>query len=46
MKKVLTLTLTGLLFTVILAACGTKKGGNCDAYGYNNSTDTQELANK
>ena len=46
MKKVLTITLTGLLFVVILAACGTKKGGNCDAYGYNNSNDTQELANK
>lgn len=46
MKKVLTITFTGLLFVAFLSACGTKKGGNCDAYGYNNSTDTQELANK
>jgi protein involved in sex pheromone biosynthesis len=46
MKKVLTITLTALFFVVILSACGTKKGGNCDAYGYNNSSDTQELANK
>lgn len=46
MKKVLTITLTALFFVVILSSCGTKKGGNCDAYGYNNAADTQELASK
>lgn len=46
MKKVLTIALTGLFFVALLSSCGTKKGGNCDAYGYNNSNDTQELANK
>lgn len=46
MKKVLTIALTGLFFVALLASCGTKKGGNCDAYGSSNSTDTQEYANR
>ena len=38
MKKFVTLTLIGALFTLVLASCGSSKG-NCDAYG---SVDTQE----
>ncbi len=33
MKKYLALTLMGLMLTAVLAACGSSKGGHCDAYG-------------
>jgi hypothetical protein len=33
MRKVLALTLLGLMFTVVLASCGSSQGGHCDAYG-------------
>jgi len=38
MKRVLALTLTGLMFTALLVACGSSKGGHCDAYGNSNAT--------
>jgi hypothetical protein len=38
MKRVLALALTGLMFTALLAACGSSKGGHCDAYGNSNAT--------
>lgn len=33
MKKVLALSLFGLMLTVVLMSCGSSKGGHCDAYG-------------
>jgi multisubunit Na+/H+ antiporter MnhC subunit len=33
MKRLLALTLMGLMLTVVFAACGSSKGGHCDAYG-------------
>jgi hypothetical protein len=48
MKRVLALALTGLMFTALLAACGSSKGGHCDAYGNSNASatpaDNTELA--
>jgi len=45
MKRVLALTLTGLMFTALLAACGSSKGGHCDAYGNSHaSTNTVDSA--
>lgn len=42
MKRVLALALTGLMFTALLAACGSSKGKhNCDAYGNANTTSNQ-----
>lgn len=46
MKKIFTLALTGMLFTVILASCGTKKKGSCDAYGSVDKIENSDLANK
>lgn len=46
MKKILALTLTGLMFTVVLASCGTKKKGSCDAYGSVNKVENTDLAKK
>ncbi|MFT5860555.1 MAG: hypothetical protein ACI865_002668 [Flavobacteriaceae bacterium] len=40
MKRVLALALTGLMFTALLAACGSSKGGHCDAYGNSNASTT------
>lgn len=45
MKKFLTLTLIGALFTIILASCGSSKG-NCDAYGSVSTTESSDLASK
>ena len=44
MKKVLTLTLMGLMLTVVLAACGSSKGGHCDAYGSIDQVENNDLA--
>ena len=44
MKKVLALTLMGLMLTVVLAACGSSKGGNCDAYGSVDQIENSDLA--
>jgi len=38
----LALTLMGLMLTVVLAACGSSKGGHCDAYG---SVDVDQVEN-
>jgi len=37
MKRVFAIALLGLMFTAVLASCGSSKGGHCDAYG---SVDT------
>lgn len=44
MKKYLSLTLIGLLFALVLSACGTT--GNCDAYGSVDNTENSDLASK
>lgn len=44
MKKVLALTLMGLMLTVVLAACGSSKGGHCDAYGSVDQIENSDLA--
>lgn len=33
MKKLMTLTLVGMLLTLVVSACGSSQGGHCDAYG-------------
>ncbi|MFN5415530.1 MAG: hypothetical protein ACK5B9_00630 [Flavobacteriia bacterium] len=45
MKKILTLTLIGALFTILVASCGSSKG-NCDAYGSVNTQESSDLASK
>lgn len=44
MKKFLALTLMGLMLTAVVAACGSSKGGHCDAYGSIDQTENNELA--
>ncbi|MCH2224045.1 MAG: hypothetical protein MK066_04695 [Crocinitomicaceae bacterium] len=41
MKKVFAIALLGLMFTVVLASCGSSKGGHCDAYGSVDTVDTE-----
>lgn len=43
MKRVLALTLLGLMFTVVLASCGSSKGGHCDAYGNVDTEQTEDM---
>ncbi|MES2588556.1 MAG: hypothetical protein V4622_06200 [Bacteroidota bacterium] len=45
MKKFFALTLIGLLFTFVIASCGSSKG-SCDAYGSVNTTESSDLASK
>lgn len=45
MKKILTLTLIGALFTILVASCGSSKG-NCDAYGSLDTQESSDLASK
>ena len=42
MKKFLALTFAGLMLTVILAACGSSRGGHCDAYGSVDQIETND----
>ena len=46
MKKIMTLTLVGLLSAFVIASCGTKKKGNCDAYGSIDKVENADLAKK
>ena len=46
MKKVLALTLIGLFSTLVIASCGTKKKGSCDAYGSIDKAENADLAKK
>ena len=34
----------GLVLTVVLAACGSSKGGHCDAYGSVDQVENSDLA--
>lgn len=42
MKRLLALTLMGLMLTVVFAACGSSKGGHCEAYGKAPAADQVE----
>jgi hypothetical protein len=44
MKKFLALTLMGLMLTAVLAACGSSKGGHCDAYGSIDQVENSDMA--
>jgi predicted small secreted protein len=46
MKKLLTLTLAGIVLTVVLAACKSTSGSGCDAYGKLDQTTNSDLASK
>ena len=46
MKKVLTLTLVGIMLTLVVAACGSSQGGHCDAYGSVDQVNNSDLAAK
>lgn len=46
MKRFLVLALLGLVMSVTVAACGSSKGGHCDAYGSVNQTENSDLASK
>lgn len=46
MKRILTLTIIGLVFSVLLASCGSSKGGHCDAYGSVKQLENTDLASK
>ena len=44
MKRLLALTLMGLMLTVVFAACGSSQHTNCDAYGTAPAADQVDLA--
>jgi hypothetical protein len=46
MKKLMTLTLAGIVLTLVLAACKTTSGHGCDAYGKLDHTTNTDLASK
>ena len=45
MKKILALTLIGLMLTVVFASCGSSKA-NCDAYGCIDQLENTDLASR
>lgn len=44
MKKVLAVVFVGMALTAVLAACGSSKGGHCDAYGSIDQVENADLA--
>ncbi len=46
MKKILTLTLVGLVTSLVFSACGSSKGGHCDAYGKLDQVEKKDVASK
>jgi hypothetical protein len=46
MRKILALTIIGVVLSVVLAACGSSKGGHCDAYGSIDNVENNDLASK
>lgn len=47
MRKFLTLTLVGMILSVVFASCGSSKGGHgCDAYGSVDQVNKSDLASK
>lgn len=45
MKRVMAITFLGILLTAMLAACGSSKGGHCEAYG-NKSGSVEKTADQ
>jgi predicted small secreted protein len=46
MKKMMTLTLVGIVLTLVLAACKSTSGHGCDAYGKLDQTTKSDVASK
>jgi hypothetical protein len=46
MRKFLTLTLVGMVLSFAVAACGSSKGGHCDAYGSIDQVENADVASK
>jgi hypothetical protein len=47
MKRILTLTIIGLVISVIFSACASANtGGHCDAYGSINTIENNDIASK
>ena len=46
MKKILTLTILSVVFSLALASCGSSKGGHCDAYSSVQQVENADLASK
>ena len=46
MKKMMTLTLAGIVLTLVLAACKSTSGHGCDAYGKLDQTTSSDVASK
>ncbi|MFN5148129.1 MAG: hypothetical protein ACK457_00140 [Flavobacteriia bacterium] len=46
MKRILTLTLVGIVLSFAMAACGSSKGGSCDAYGSIDQVENADVASK
>ena len=44
MKKFLALTIMGLVLTAVVSACGSSKGGHCDAYGSVDQVENTDMA--
>lgn len=45
MKRVMAIAFLGIMLTALLAACGSSKGGHCDAYG-NKSGSVQHTSDQ
>jgi hypothetical protein len=46
MKKLMTLTLVGMLLSLVVSSCGSSRGAHCDAYGKVETTQTTDVASK
>jgi hypothetical protein len=46
MKNILTLTILGVVFSLVLASCGSSKTGHCDAYSSTQQVQNTDVASK
>jgi hypothetical protein len=46
MKKILALAFIGFGLMIVVSACGSSRGGHCDAYGSANHVESSDLAKK
>lgn len=46
MKKALAFAFLGLALTAVVAACGSSRGGHCDAYGSVDQVENTDLASR
>ena len=44
MKKFLAMAIMGLMLTAVVSACGSSKGGHCDAYGNVDHVENSDMA--